>query len=252
MNKILKTIARACAALPAATFFLAGQAEAAPGPGDIIINEWNAVGPGKYLEDGESDPAFCGGDPVMGNGGDWVELVVVNDIDTLVNTTLEWSNDDPSDGTVTFVDPGNTGKWDNLLAGTVIIIRYDGSCFKTDCSYDPCGSNDWLIEVNSYDTNYISMTGDAFKTDNDGWIGQLFDPNDDPIQGSVGEDGTGADFETGSGINSQELGKLESSPAGPWTYNDGNCSSYGAPNCWNDGASSQTAWFTATRANSCL
>ncbi|WP_437898361.1 hypothetical protein [Sorangium sp. So ce124] len=247
---MLKTIARACTVLPVAGLFIAGQAAAAPTAGKLILNEWNGVGPAVTLSVADQDPAFAAS-PV-GNGKDWIELVVVADIDTLVGVKFEWANGDPDAGSLTFVDPGNSGIWDNLVAGTIITIRADN--FTPATNYDPC-SGDFNIEVDAFDTNFLTMAGDNFKTDNDSWKGRIIIPGTPEIviQGWVGEPSSGATYTTSSGIGNDEVGKLESDPGitpGNWVYNDGHCSSYGQPNCWHDEEDNlftQDAWFEARR-----
>lgn len=231
------------------------QGLAEEGTGELILNEFNAVGPDKVLEDG-FDPAFSHvengvivGD--VGNGGNWIELVVTADIPDLTGYKVLWANDDPSSGHIEFTShPVNQ----TLKAGTIITVR-DGD--TSDVSYDPCGTTpDWVINLGADDTTFISQAGAAhpFKTDNDGWRAKIVKAGTSiPVQDWVGENGspTGVDDDSiiwaGSGINSQEVGKLEADPSaaaaidgdpGP-NYQDGNCSSFGAPNCWNDGMSTQ-------------
>lgn len=43
---------------------------------DVILNEYNGVSDTQFLANGSSDP-FWG--TVLGNGGDWFELVVITD-----------------------------------------------------------------------------------------------------------------------------------------------------------------------------
>src|SRR5690349_2465224 len=111
MSGLLKTIS-VTGVLAAGVLGFSSQAFALPtegGVGDLIINEYNAVAPNKTLEGGEHDPAF-GGTPVVGNGGNWVELVVVGDntdgngLD-IRGWTLHWTSLDGSPdetGTITF------------------------------------------------------------------------------------------------------------------------------------------------------
>lgn len=256
MNRVFKAIATLGTTISASTLCFSSQATAAPGqPGDLIVNEFNAVGPEKYLEecdDEMEDACDITLGRVEGNGGDWLELVVVEDGLDIRGWTITWGNDDPSNGTLTFTQDS---LWNGLEAGTIITIR-DDSGFSTDDSYDdPCTDDDWLIEIDAFDTTYVTQSGDDFKTDNDGWIVQIDDDSTstpDPIQEFVGEtSNTSSVIWAGSGVNSREVGKLEADPSrdaadpseaysgGAADYNDGNCSSYGAPNCWDDGTSFQ-------------
>ena len=65
----------------------------ASNPGDLILNEFSAVGDAFYLRNGGTDP-FLG--TVQGNGGNWIELVVVTDHLDIRGWTLEWHNADPA------------------------------------------------------------------------------------------------------------------------------------------------------------
>ena len=241
MKATLRKIAIAVTTLSVGALLVTGHAAADPafGTGQLIINEYNAVGPEKFLEEGH-DPAF-GNAPVLGNGGDWLELVVVEDHLDISGWRINWENLDPDAGSLTF-----TNAWSSidLRAGTIITIRRDGGSSVTDASYNPCGAGDWNIAIDANDTTYVTQSGHAFKTDNDGWIAQIRDNNNVLVQDWVGEQGlTDPDvIWAGSGINSEEVGKLEANPssaaADPSTnpnYQDGNCSSYGQPNCWNNG-----------------
>ncbi len=203
---------------------------------ELIVNEFNAVGPTKYLENGSSDTYFG---VVQGNGNEWVELVVTEDAD-IRGYQLLWENDDttPKSGTITFT---NASIWSDVKAGTIITIRGGDT---SDVSFsNSCSTPDWWIRIGASDTTYVTQTGSTFQVDNDGWRMKVTDGTN-LVQDWVGEPGTKATIWAGSGINSQEVGKLEANPVAlPSTntnYNDGNCSSFGSPNCWNNGASTQS------------
>lgn len=237
------------------------SAQTSPGLGALILNEWNAVGPNKWLEDGKCDPAFSSCPPTpttwnpaerakaKGNGGDWIELVVTQDNLDIRGWHLDWDNDDnvPKSGTITFT---SHPLWSSLAAGTIITIRNEagttGTPVPANPSYNPvCGEGaDWHIEIQALDTRFVTQAGThAFQTDNDGWRMKIMNGSS-TIQTWVGEPGSGCVLCTGGGINSEEVGKLEQDPSSAAAnsganYQDGSCSSYGEPNCWNSGVDTQ-------------
>lgn len=237
LTHLLSTVIVVCAASPA---FATGN------QGDLILNEFNAVSDTNFLEQqppGNADPFFG---PVLGNGGNWVELVVARDHINIQGWTLQWDNADPDQGTVTFT---SDAIWRDLRAGTIITIRETDGNFgplPSNISYNPAGG-DFTIHVDIDDARYVTQTG--FKVDNDDWRMRIVDERGTVIQDYVGES---QPLWAGSGVNSQEVGKLEQdpSPAAAFSspvpnYQDGNSSSFGAPNTFNDGANQQN--FTALR-----
>ncbi|MEI6273027.1 MAG: hypothetical protein WCQ03_06100, partial [Phycisphaerae bacterium] len=111
--------------------------------GGLIMNEYNAVGSTKYLTTVVGDP-FKGVDTylgrILGNGGNWVELVVTQDhldirgwklrwaetLNTATNGTDLWyGNGGVEQGIVTF---SNNIAWSNLRAGTILTVcEFDAS-----------------------------------------------------------------------------------------------------------------------------
>jgi hypothetical protein len=201
---------------------------------------------------------------VRGNGGNWIELVVIADHLDVRGWTLEWHNADPDRGTVTFQ---SHSIWSDLRSGTIITIReddLDSGQILTDLSYDP-QNGDWWIHANIDDLTVVNQTG--FKVDNDNWSMKIWDgpilcllpipqdcTPDGPtavIQDWVGE-GTGLWGGTG-GVGNNEVGKLEQDPSAaaattPPTpmYNDGTSSTFSSENLWEGGAMTQD--FSALRA----
>jgi hypothetical protein len=240
MKNVMQGMAAMMLAVGTLCFAGTAAAQVNSMPGDLIINEYNAVGPEKILEGTDGDTFFGF---ATGNGGDWIELVVTRDGVDLRGWTITWQNDDPDTGTLTF---SNNLLWSNMQAGTIITARVGDS---NDTSFNGCSGGDWWIRVNANDTTYFSQTGHAFKTDNDGWRATIKDDLGTVVQNQVGENGETdpSIIWAGSGVGSQEVGKLEANPtANASNYVDGNCSSFGEENCWNDGASTQN--FTSLRA----
>jgi hypothetical protein len=259
MKNIDTTKKIASAFVTLAALCVTTQASAVAGsPGNLIINEYNAVGPAAVLADcpvpGPADPIFgC----ATGNGGNWIELVVTTNLSSIVGWKVSWENDDSgghvNNGTITFKDTTSHGKWNNLKAGTIITVR---SGDTNDLSYNPCAgaSSDYWIRVSADDTTYITQNAvGSFKTDNDCWNARIQDnavPTPNVIQNWMGEDTGSCNASpvsnptwAGSGVGNDEVGKLEANPVNSTSntnYNDGDCSTFGAPNCWSNGLNVQS------------
>jgi hypothetical protein len=232
--------------------------------GWVILNEWNCVGDDKYL--GNSSNPANGSDPEFlpkekANGGNWVELVVcgdgVNDTVDLNGLTLEWANDDPSSGSLTFVDPDDTGFWDAVPTGVIITImepaidtgeeieQYgwgDDSDLETDFE-----NGDWHVNILTSDDRFITHNN-PFKVDNDNWRMKIY-KGMTAYQDWIGESISG--WPSGNAISSTEIGKLEEDPSTAVAigdYDDGENSTFGAPNTWGVSSvqdfSGLRAWFS--------
>ena len=102
-------------------FALAGSAAAAP----LIVNEFNAVASDEYLNggtatvDGEGNTTNLASDTyfgrVEGNGGDWIELVVVADHLDIRGWSLEICEGASCNDQLVF---SNNSVWSDLRAGT--------------------------------------------------------------------------------------------------------------------------------------
>lgn len=234
--------------------------------GGLIINEWNCVGSEKWL--GNPGTTSCEGPAgitcsdqedtffgrIMGNGGNWVELVVTEDKLDIRGWQLRWRegnadgtgeviwwpNGNFRQGVITF---SNDPLWANLRAGTIITIIEKDTAeggLDTDVSFDPC-IGDWWININSYDKQYVTAIHNRpdrpdgyFSVDNEDWEGRIVDTSANPVSGPVGEAVPGWE---GGGINSREAGKLQAAPSSFVTidqYDDSNSSTFGKPNRWTE------------------
>jgi hypothetical protein len=212
----------------------------------MILNEFNAVSATSYLnggtagadEDGElaADPAFG---RVLGNGGDWFELVVVADHLDARGWTLEICDDGVCNEELVL---SQSAIWSDLRAGTIISVAED---VATDTSYDP-PNGDWTIRVQAIDGGSAAfITPNSFPVSNDDWQITIRDASDALVFGPAGE-GIAADPESGCnpppvGVNGREVFKLETAPSAlvdrcSSLYNDGKSSSFGAPNVWGGGS----------------
>jgi hypothetical protein len=244
---------------------------------DLILNEWNCVGSTKWLNNPDAATATCANPEgpdgfgcaddedsffgrVLGNGGDWIELVVTTDHADIRGWKIQWielgSSD--SDGTNIWWGNGNVPQgeitfsqsplWSDLRAGTIITITErptaDGG-LDTDISFSPCGG-DWWINVNCFDSALVNCNANVFDpttpdyddpldVGNDNWRARIVDETGTIVIGLVGENAPGW---AGTGINSKEVGKLEEDPNPTITpssnYQDANNSTFGQPNSWNN------------------
>ena len=116
----------------------------------LVLNEYNAVASNEYLKDSGSDSYFG---QIEGNGGSWLEMVVIRDYLNIQNSTIKILEN----GTQTF-----SAKIPELLPlaylrkGTIITISDE----PTDMTYAPFApnSNDWRLNINIDElTNQIGL-----------------------------------------------------------------------------------------------
>lgn len=223
------------------------HAQASPQAGGLILNEYNAVNSTTTLftdptkpwkgHDSFFNPEVVGNPSanpgILGNGGNWVELVVTQDHLNIQGWQLVWHNKDvgTGDGSVVFT---NSSTWSNLRAGTIITVREDDTgtpggygAMPTDLSFKP-DHNDWWMHINVDDTRYVTQTG--FKVDNDDWQATIKDAKGRVEFGPVGESVAGWG---GGGINSQEAGVNRSDPSSSIAgsdFEDNDYTTFGSPN----------------------
>ena len=249
------------------------QAMAAP----LILNEFNAVGNDDMLKDGGADTYFG---QILGNGGDWIELVVVEDHLDIRGWSLQWLEDndegnglatssgvwDPSrvssnqaQGIITFT---NDLLWSDLRAGTILTLSEKTAAgtfdLGTDTSFDPANGDWWIHVSTQYEANLptVGLVTTTINVDEDPagsftvgkskWELSIVDETGTVVYGPIGEDVSGWD---GGGIGTGETGRLEADPGdmvGVGDYDDGYYSSFGSPNVWSDYAETQD--FSSLRA----
>jgi hypothetical protein len=222
---------------------LAGAARAGS---PLILNEYNAVGPDKYLADDGTDTHFG---RVRGNGGNWMELVVTRDRLDVRGWRLEWSEKD-SQGAIVF---SRDALWESLRAGTILTLidrgTKDGG-LDTDVSFDP-EAGDWWINICTRDARWVTTEGGEpgrFRTGNDDFTLTVRDADGKVVFGPCGE---GAPVWTGRGVNSQEAGALQANPSPAITpqspYGDVTRTSFGSPNMWIEDEQDRTQDFGPLR-----
>ena len=198
----------------------------------VILNEYNAVSPTNFIKDGASDTFFG---RIVGNGGDWFELVVTQNHVDMRNWQLVAIDNPGPTQTVQTLTLTDNAIWADLRAGTIITIC---ESVPDDVSYNPLGG-DWWINVRagtSGDGTYVSATD--VEVDQRNWQLTIMNAQGQVMFGPVGEG-----VQPVSGIGSDEVFKLEEDPTefiSPFAgYNDGTSSTFGSPNLFNAGTQSQ-------------
>jgi len=197
----------------------------------LILNEYNAVDSDQYLDNGGSDTLWG---TVLGNGGDWFELVVVEDHLDVRGWQLVVRDDtgDPTGEAVETLVLSPEDIWSDLRRGTIITVCEN---LATDLSYDPL-NDDWWINVQARDdADGVYITNESFKVSNRNWQLTILDE-----LGAVRFGPAGEGVNPLSGIGNDEVFKLEENPEPfitPFSnYKDGTSSTCGAPNVWGGGS----------------
>jgi len=227
------------APLAEATYTLSTPA----GPVTLLLNEYNAVSGSKYLGGGLPGDVANGSDEtfgrVAGNGGDWFELVVLEDIDISGWTFEVWHIDNTlleRSAALTVATGTDLGP---LRRGTILTISED---IADDTSWDP-RVNDWHINLQANNANegayFTAASQQNFAIDNNDTQIAIFDATGAPVALRSGE-GT----VDGVSVSSEEVFKLEAAPDATITfdsasYNDGKSSTWGLPNRYAGGQSVQ-------------
>ena len=192
----------------------------------ILLNEYNAVAPSNLLKKSGYDTYFG---QIAGNGGSWIELVVVEDGYDLREDRLLITQSSTPDFIATFP---NIEVLSNLKQGTIITI----SELPTDITYNPEEGvdADWNINLNHMD---LTIEEGIFITNNlktkvsitskDGNI-EIMSPSGEGI--------------FGGGIDDTEVFKLKKAPSSlilptdATAYGDDEgrtvISTFGTPNRW--------------------
>ncbi len=191
----------------------------------LILNEWNAVDDGERLDDDGADDAFG---QVDGNGGDWIELVVIQDHLDLRGWRMTTEDRRMDRGTLAFTDDPLLA---DLRAGTIITIAED---LPEDPAYDPDGG-DWRFHLRATaEGQYVRS--DGFDVTAHDWQLTVWDPDGAVRYGPIGEA-----VAPWKGISGGEVGLLAADPSDTVgrtsaDYRDGTISTFGSPNRWGDEA----------------
>jgi hypothetical protein len=201
---------------------------------DVILNEYNAVDMDSYLGGGtaaldesgtQASDSYFG--RILGNGGDWFELVVIKDHLDMRNWKLDIYTAGALDKTLSLT---GHSVWSDLRSGTIITVSED---VPGDISYNP-SAGDWWINVqanNTADGFYIEANN--FTVNSDNWQLSIRNAAGTIIFGPAGEG-----IAPASGISSTEIFRLETNPsasvlAASADYDDADShSTFGSPNQW--------------------
>jgi len=201
---------------------------------DVILNEFNAVDGTSFLGGGDSSADYAGGRAsdryfgrIMGNGGDWFELVVIKDHLDMRGWQLDTYSGNKLDKTLTLTADL---LWSDLRAGTIITVAQD---VPTDVSYDPA-AGDWWINVqakNGGDGKYISAK--SFAVSNKDWRLAIRNVAGTTVFGPAGEG-----ISPLAGVGTTEVFQLKAEPTdaieadSPQYGATDKFSTFGAPNLW--------------------
>lgn len=213
-------------------------------PAPMILNEYNGVRDDGFLKNSGSD-TYWG--RVLGNGGDWFELVVIQDHLDIRGWKLVISDDTGGGGqdiqTLTLT---NHAIWSDLRSGTIITVSEN---LADDVSYDPHGG-DWWINVRAASAGSGTyITAANIKVSNSNWQLTIRDAADVAMFGPAGEG-----IQPVSGIGNDEVCVLDEDPTElvyPRSdYTDSTDSTFGAPNIIGDGSTVQD--FSLLRQVICI
>jgi len=203
------------------------DAAADDGPSKVILNEYNAVSPGKFLADGGSDTTFG---VASGNGGDWFEIVTIEDNLDLRGWRFEpFSNNDNGDVVQTAaLILGQQAELANVRAGTIITVA---ESVPEDLSYDP-GNDDWTINLQANNAGsgawWFNQTN--FDTNHKRWRLVVREATG-TIAGYIGGETEAFRGPQNNNVNSTQVMGLSQNPsATAQTYAAGTASTFGAPN----------------------
>lgn len=207
-------------------------ASVAPAQAKIVLNEYNAVGGPDLLDNNGSDAVFG---RVAGNGGDWLELVTIEDELDITGWSVEMYEVDDVAATITNTDTfvfANAVPLDNLRAGSIITIA-EG--VDDDASYDP-GDGDWTInlQANAADAGgFITAASQQnFDTNADGFFIVIKDQNGVVVMGPSGE--TESWDDANGGVSDRDVMVLCADPSAAVDrvndYSDGTQSTFSRAN----------------------
>lgn len=235
----------------------------------IILNEFNAVSEGLFLDGAEEGEADAPTDPnlgqILGNGGEWMEFVITGDGNPTVDLrghTIQIRNDDNQHA----IKLSNHAALSALIPGTILTLSADYPTHLNKESQLSAGGNSTFIWSNIwlYDSILIDQTNSLLASDpviNDlNTRVRILDSSDTVIYGPSGESVAGSDTNANSvpdtltAVPDTEVFKLEQNPLASINplfaiYQDGSSSTYGAPNTWSGGTQAQS-FATYAQSNS--
>ena len=214
----------------------------------VALNEYNAVksdrflGGGTQAQDANSPPGAASDTQfgrVLGNGGNWFELVVLSDHLDMRGWVLAWSETGYT-GSITL---SNAAAWSDMRLGTIVTFiertTAEGG-LGTDLSYN--GTTDIWVNVNTFDTALVASTASTkaghvsgqFTTSNDRWSLAARDASGALVMGTMG---AGFPSYNGGNVNAEDVCRLRADPlpttdGNAWFDDAGSASTFGRANTW--------------------
>jgi hypothetical protein len=200
----------------------------------IILNEYNAVDSNDFLGGGTAAADEKGGrasdsyfGQIMGNGGDWFEMVVIKDHLDIRDWKLDIYEDNVLDKTLALTAHAI---WKDLRAGTIITVAED---VPSDISYNPAAGDWWInVQANS-DGDGLYIEKSSFPVSSKNWQLRIRDCSERVYLDRRGRVSVRPAVSRGT-----EIFRLETDPSATVTadspdYDDGSdFSTFGAPNRW--------------------
>jgi len=196
------------------------------GPAALVLNEWNAVGGGEYLDErgfeGSGADDALGRSP--GNGGAWIEWVATRDV-SLAGWRFELRDLRGEAGTIEL-----TSSMPPLRAGSILTISAN---LPEDASVDPDGG-DWRLQLRATPGGDYAVS-EGFRVTPHEWQLRAFDAD-----GFLRADWQGEGLSPRRGVGAHEVGALLANPSSSVAgdsehYGASTRSTYAAPNRWDAG-----------------
>jgi hypothetical protein len=226
------------------------------GPPQIILNEYNAVRVSRWLVEDGFEAAPHGRDErlgrIMGNGGNWMEFVVVAPHATERGLDLRgWRIDWRQQGSEGYIQLAADGEGAAPLAdvrrGTLITFAEDRTLrdergevvvhgSKTQLQLRHPGG-DWWLHIWTGDDNLVSAGANWSDADN---TNENFQVRVVDAQNRTVMDWTGEGVPPLRGVSSREVAHLRADPSADIrpdspAYSDSDTSTFGLPNRWTEG-----------------
>ncbi len=157
----------------------------------ILVNEFSAVAATQFLNGGTA-AADVDGAPTadtyfgreIGNGGDWLELVVVQDHFDLRGSSLSIAEGTGAGRATTVLTFTQNSLWSDLRSGTIITVAED---VPDDPTYNPLGGDWWLNAQASNTASGLFITASNFSVSNDDTQISILDSLSHVVFGPAGE-----------------------------------------------------------------
>jgi len=198
-------------------------------PGAVLLNEYNAVNPGSLLVDGGADGTFG---RAGGNGGDWFEIVTLDDHLDMTGWKFDIWHKVPVNGLVqtASLELADAPLLSDVRAGTILTVA---ESVPDDLSYDP-ENGDWTIGLQSNNAQAGALFDNQtnFDTNNNKWRLVVRDSTGVVRAAIAGE--TAPWDSANLGVADDEVFALRADPSYlvdvVGDYSDTNESTFGAPN----------------------